>query len=87
MNAIWKYTLNGPRVTLEMPQGAKILSLQVQGNVPQIWALVDTGQWKVSRTFRALPTGAEFDAAGLTYIGTFQINSGALVFHIFEETP
>ncbi len=85
MNAIWKYTIQGPRVTLEMPQGAKILSLQVQNNQPKIWALVDTYQPNVSRTFRAIPTGSEFDAAGLTYIGTFQIDDGWLVFHLFEE--
>jgi hypothetical protein len=86
VNAIWKYTIQGPRVTLEMPQGAKIVSLQVQDNQPQIWALVDPSEWKISRTFRALPTGVEFNAAGLTYVGTFQINDGTLVFHIFEET-
>lgn len=86
MNAIWKYEL-APRITLEIPQGARILCVQPQMNKPQMWALVDTGQYKTSRTFRVLPTGVEFNAAGLAYIGTFQINDGALVFHVFEETP
>ena len=86
VNAILKYSL-APRITLEMPQGAKILAVQTQRNEPQMWALVDTGQFKVSRTFRVYPTGVEFDVAGLAYIGTFQVQDGTLVFHVFEETP
>jgi hypothetical protein len=86
MNSIWKYGI-APRITLEIPQGGKVLCVQPQGNQPQMWVLVDTGQFKVSRTFRVYPTGGEFDGAGLTYVGTFQVNDGALVFHVFEETP
>lgn len=87
MRAIWKYQIHGPRVTLEMPEGAKILSLQVQHNIPTLWVMVEPYAAKDSRTFRAVPTGGEFDAEGLTYIGTFQMNDGTLVFHILEETP
>jgi hypothetical protein len=87
MKAVWKFTIQGPRQTIEMPAGAKILSLQTQHNEPQIWALVDTHAPKESRTFRAVPTGADFIDDEMTYIGTFQINNGSLVFHIFEETP
>lgn len=85
MNAIWKYPLQGPSVTLEMPRGARILDLQTQHNVPTIWALVDPTEFKVRRTFHAVATGGEFSQAGLSYVGTFQINGGGLVFHIFEE--
>lgn len=87
MNAVWKYTLQGPVTMLEMPLGAKVLSLQVQDNQPQIWALVDPAQFKVKRTFLAVPTGGEFESAGMKYVGTFQINNGSLVFHIFEASP
>lgn len=87
MNVIWKYTVQGPRVTVEMPEGAQILSLQVQDNQPQIWALVDPSKPTVKRYFCAYPTGAAFDATALTYIGTFLINGGTLVFHIFEQGP
>jgi len=31
-------------------------------------------------------TGQNFDDAGMTYIDTFFINGGKLVFHGFEET-
>lgn len=87
MKAIWKYTLQGPRCTVQMPAGARILDLQVQHNLPQIWALVDPAAPTVSRTFQAVPTGGEFSEAGWSYVGTFQINGGSLVFHIFEALP
>lgn len=87
MKVILKFTLHGPRQTVEMPEGAKILSLQTQHNEPQIWALCDEFAVKESRTFRAVPTGQAFDDEGLTYIGTIQINGGMLVFHIYEERP
>lgn len=86
MNAVWKYKIQ-PRITLSIPQGSKVLCVQAQNNEPQMWVLVDIGQFNVSRTFRVYPTGIEFDAAGLAYVGTFQVNDGSLVFHVFEETP
>ena len=42
MKTIWKFPVpvNDGNV-LEMPEGAKILSVQVQGETPCLWALVD----------------------------------------------
>jgi hypothetical protein len=86
MKAIWKYPIN-PYSTLQMPEGAKVLSVQTQDNQPQLWALVDPDKPKVGRTFAAVPTGDPFDDEGYTYIATFQIDNGGLVFHLFETTP
>jgi len=84
MKAVWKYALN-PVTQVEVPEGAIVLSVQVQDNQPQIWMLVDPGKAAETRVFKSFGTGHEFDDAGLVYVGTFQINNGALVFHAFEE--
>jgi hypothetical protein len=85
VKAIWKFTLGGPLTTVEMPEGARILSVQMQAHEPQIWALVDPDAPKVKRTFKSLPTGHVSDADHENYIGTVLMSGGALVFHIFEH--
>ena len=76
---------------LEIPIGAEILTVQVQRGVPQIWALVDPSLQNEVRTFRLSGTGHPVDVSDyrddLKYIGTFQIDSGYLVFHLFERLP
>lgn len=42
MNTIWKYPLYVQDVqTVEMPDEADILTVQVQGDVPCLWAMVN----------------------------------------------
>lgn len=88
MDTVWKFPLNvtGEDVFhLEMPRMARILSLQTQGNIPCIWALVDPKQPLVRRWFRIAGTGHPIENTdSMTFIGTFQIMQGQLVFHIFE---
>lgn len=84
--AIWKFPLNvGPGWTrVEIPAGATILSCQGQESVPVIWAVVDVDAPKTHRMFVAYPTGYEMDKISGSYIGTYQLAGGALVFHLFE---
>lgn len=86
MSVIWKYALQGPQVDLEIPRGAKILDLRVQGMQPHIWAQVDPDQPMEKRTFCSLATGEHFDHEGKTYIGSAHEIGGWMVFHVFEET-
>lgn len=83
---IWKFAIRpADRLGVEMPRGAEILSVQVMGGDPYLWALVDPEGEKELREFRLLPTGALFDPANLRFCGTFQIAAaGSLVFHLFE---
>lgn len=87
MQTIWKYPLAiKNQQTLPLPQGSKFMCVQVQNNVPCIWALVDDKAQPGTRSVLMFGTGhpagpAEVDA----YIGTFQLQRGALVFHVFEE--
>lgn len=78
MKAIWKWALDSAEVTLDMPEGARLLDVQLQDGSPVLWALVSRQGQKCSRTFNIVP-----DDAG-RYIGTFQMADGRLVFHVFE---
>lgn len=85
---IYKYPLQiEDRQIIEMPRGARILSIQVQNGVPCIWAQVNPKSEKEKRVIYIVGTGHDledfiFDSCG--YRGTFQLHGGALVFHVFE---
>lgn len=92
---VWKYELKPNEgdsllVTLLMPKGAQVLTVQMQGATPQIWALVDPNAPKEVREFQVVGTGHTFEPrACLKYLGTFQLENGAFmsptfVFHVFE---
>jgi hypothetical protein len=83
---IYKYgILAADSFQLDLPQGATILTVEVQHDEPKIWAIVDPRAPKEVRRFRLIPTGVPFDSAStLVYVGTFQLQAGALVFHLFE---
>jgi len=81
---IWKYPLGPGENVLEMPSGAEILTVQVQGHQPVLWAKVIPNLPKEKRIIRVLATGEGFNGTGLKYISTFQIAGGSLIFHAFE---
>jgi hypothetical protein len=81
MKRIYKYELEENSV--EMPIGAKILSIQMQNNRAYIWALVDTDAECEFRYFVMIGTGHDFPQVdAFTYINTIQ--DGRFVWHIFE---
>lgn len=69
---------------LEMPHGAKILSLQAQRNLPCLWALVDAGHAPTTRYFYVAHTGVPFGPEGLEHVGTVQLDGGDRALHVFE---
>ena len=74
---------------LDLPQGSKILTVQVQYGEPQIWALVNAQTQVVeTRQFRVAGTGHPIEESEdeLTYIGTFQLSGGGFIGHLFEVT-
>lgn len=87
MLTIYKYKIPlGDSFAIEMPQGARALSIQIQRGVPQLWALVDNTAPKVMEQFELRGTG--HDCAGLEkaqHVGSFQLDDGALVFHVFHK--
>lgn len=89
MQTVWKFPLStDSATTVPMPKGAEILTLQMQGGSPCIWAKVDPNAEIERRAFRIFGTGHGLPPMKLDYVGTFQVNDGGspLVFHVFETT-
>ncbi len=84
MKTIWKYKIN-PDNNLEIPQGGIVLSVQTQEDQPCMWVLVDSFNKNELRKFKAYGTGHQLPENSGKYIGTFQVENGSLVFHLFEE--
>ena len=83
---IWKYELDiANEATLDMPEGAKVLTVQTQEGVCCIWAQVDASKPKVKRHFSVYGTGQPLPQNPGIYLGTFQLHGGQLVFHVFER--
>jgi hypothetical protein len=88
MLKVWKYPIMAAdHFSLPLPEGAQVLTVQTQGHDPMLWALVDPSAKLVERHFRLAGTGHEIIEApeSLKYVGTFQLPTLGLVFHLFES--
>lgn len=87
MKTIWKFPLQMKGFqTIEMPEGAKILSVQPQGESVCLWALVESTNQMERRGIVIVGTGHDCEWRNLDqFIDTFQMMNGALIFHAFEE--
>lgn len=93
--AIWKFPIQVmDRFEIAMPYEAEILCCQMQidvfhsgPNKPYIWALVNPDAPTEVRKFRLAGTGHPILEPALTFVGTFQMAGGTLVFHLFEIEP
>ena len=85
MNSIWKYPLRiADEQTIDFPEGAEVLAVQVQKGAPCLWVRVDPAAPKTPRKIITHGTGHPVPETTGRYIGTYQIEGGALVFHVFE---
>lgn len=90
MQKVWKYPipefneLEEDCFTVQMPQYAEILTVQTQYGKPCIWALVDPAAPLTSRTFRVAGTGHGLVYDLMKYVGTFQLQAGKFIGHVFE---
>ncbi len=84
MRKIFKYEISPGKTTVLTHANAKFLSVQVQRNIPCVWIEVDTNEDLVHYTYHIIPTGSEFTNDNkLNYLGTFQLDNGNLVFHVY----
>lgn len=70
--------------TVDMSPCGKPLAVQVQDDQPCLWFETDTEVASEPRTILIRGTGHKFTGKESRYIGTFQIQDGALVFHAYE---
>lgn len=83
---IWKFPLPiDSAVGLMMPIGAEILCVQVQHGAPTLWAIVNPDAGSTQRVFQLVTTGQPFDTYKMKYVGTFQLQGGAFIGHLFER--
>jgi hypothetical protein len=85
---VWKYEIEIlGYVERELPKGARIIAVDVQYGKPCMWALVDPEARGEIRRFYLLGTGHEInddDSERLRHLGTFMLDDGAFVGHLFE---
>jgi len=101
MKSVWKFEFKiDDNVDIEMPEYAQILHVDVQVQqgpsrnpievhqmeVPCIWARIDTDRPMVKRRFHIAGTGNPLPRdVALEHIGTFKMEQGRLVWHLFEK--
>lgn len=70
-----------------LPKGARILSIQPQGEKVSLWFLFNQDETRSEpKKIRCFGTGQPIiDAENLDYIGTVQVLCGKLVFHFFID--
>jgi hypothetical protein len=89
MRTIWKKVIPvQDSFSLDLPVDAEVLTVQTQHGIPCVWFLCEDTPHATRRFFELRGTGHECGGIYSTqYVGTFQLESGRLVFHLFEVTP
>jgi len=89
VKTIYKYELEVTHIQrVFLPSDAEILAVQSQDHTPHIWAMVEPENKVEERVFEIFSTGqpiGEGMGVDRKYIGTFQLQGGTLVFHLFER--
>jgi hypothetical protein len=82
---IWKFPLEiTDEQTVTAPVGALPLTAQFQHGSLQLWALVnDKSQIMAPLRIGIFGTGNPLPDAPGRYLSTFQLDGGALIFHVF----
>lgn len=81
---IWKYPLAiTDRQTIDAPYGAKPLAVMIQNGVPCLWMQVDPVCSKVGHLVAIYGTGHTLPNGPGEYAGSFMIDDGTLVFHVY----
>lgn len=88
MKSVYKYPLTAAVNGINMPGGAKVLSVQEQpgfmgmGHGVYLWAEVDPKATTEKRVFRLVATGGQIDPAWL-YVGTV-VQASGYVWQVYE---
>ncbi len=82
---VWKIALGAGLNEIELPKGAKVLSVALQHDAPQMWFICNPAAEKEKREFLFVGTGHEFAADNYKFVGTLTTDDKAFVFHVFEK--
>lgn len=86
MKAVWKYPIAvQSEQRIEIPEGALLLTVQIQGELPCLWAVVDRDAPLATLVLWTAGTGHPLPSTEGEYLSTYQLQSGALVFHVFAR--
>lgn len=87
MKKIFKYELAiTDRQNLTMPAGAQILTVQLQNEKVQLWALVSEDNPPKVHNIECYGTGHPIDKPNfLVHIASVQTNGGQFIWHFFER--
>lgn len=82
---IFKYPLEVTDTqTVDLPAAAHPLSVQVQDGAPCLWVALEPESPTAPRLVHMVGTGHDANRAlGAEFVDTFQLDGGALVFHVF----
>lgn len=85
MTTIYKYQINVTDLfSIKLPVGYEVLSIQVQDDVPFMWCKINEGAPTENVYFSVVGTGHQIPPVSKKYLGTFQLNNGRFVGHLFE---
>ena len=80
---VWKSHISPGQTEVNLPRGANPVSVDVQNGHLMMWSIVDSAQPKVPLSIYVAGTGADLPEHIDRFIGTFLIEGGSLVFHVF----
>jgi hypothetical protein len=82
---IFKYKIpEFGRNLIEMPEGARIISVANQYEKAVLWAVVDEDRPIIKRAIVAYPTGVDIQAPYMPFLGTILLAEGAFVVHVSD---
>lgn len=85
MKQVWKFPILAGANVVVMPKGAEILSVHVQRGSATLWALVSPNEPEHARSILVAGTGWPIERVRRDqFVGTFMLDDGALVFHVFD---
>lgn len=88
MMTIHKFPVEPGVFTVALPRHARVLSVQTQKGHPVMWVYLDDDpdlSTKEDRRFVAVGTGHNCEVVrNMRFVGTFQLDGGELIFHLFE---
>ncbi len=84
MRVIHKYVIEPGFFTLDLQEGAEVLTVQMQGGSVVMWVRVEDSNTKRPKRFLLAGTGHDLEGASQwCYHGTVQV--GVFVFHLLSQ--